>query len=244
MKIARLIAALAAWATLVGAPGVRADAPDAASVTLGRHDVSLPVPEDFADPSSVSPEQRALAERLTPPSHRLLALMLTQDYLAQRAAGDKPHLSRYLLVQAIRATEESGVDAAHFEQLKTQLRHNADAWLAKTKELAKPQVDATLHEVGKQVGDPAVSVEMGTMKFLGIFDEHADSIAMATVQPIMASTSAGQHDFNQVMAFAVVLVDRRPVVASLYSDYDSQADIDWAEQRMRAWVARLHELNP
>ena len=244
MKIARLLAALAAWTALVVAPGVRADAPDATSVTLGRHDVSLPVPEDFADPSSVPPEQHVLAERLTPPNNRLLALMLTKDYLAQRAAGDKPHMSRYLLVQTIRAAEDSAIDAALFEQLKAQLRQNADAWLAKARDTAKPQADAAIHEVGKQVGDPAVSVEMGAMKSLGIFDEHPDSIALATVQPIAATTSAGQHAFNQVMAFGIVLVDRRPVLAALYSDYDSQADIDWAEQRMRAWIARVRELNP
>ena len=244
MKVARSLAALAAWATLVVAPGAHADAPDAASVTLAHHDVSLPVPADFADPSSTPPEQRVLAERLTPANNRLLALILTQDYLAHRAAGDKPHMSRYMLVQTIRAVEDSGVDATTFERLKAQFHQNADAWLAKARETAKPQADAAIHEVGKQIGDPTISVELGTIKSLGIFDEHPDSIALATVQPIAATTASGQHAFNQVMAYAVVLVDRRPVLAALYSDYDSQADIDWAEQRMRAWIARIHELNP
>ena len=244
MKTARFLAALAAWTTLLAAPGAQAGAPDGASITLGHHNVWLPVPVDFADPSSTPPEQRAIADRLTAPSNRMLAVMLTQDYLARRSAGDKPHLSRYMLVQTIRAVEDPGVDAPSFEQLKAQFRQNADAFLAKARADNQPQTDAAIQDLGRQIGDPTMSVKMGAMKSLGIFDEHPDSIALATVQPIAATASGGQHGFNQVMALGVVLLHHRPLLAAIYSDYESEGDIDWAEQRMRTWIARVHELNP
>jgi hypothetical protein len=239
-----MFAALAAGAMIAITPAASAASADGTDVTLGNRSLKLPVPAGFAPPASTAPDQRALAERMTRAEDRLLAVMLPQDYVAHRAAGDKPHMSRYMLVKTMRDGEQAGVDEPTFEQAKTQFRANAEAMLNKAREDVRSRNDEVVAEVGRKVGDTSASIEMGAVKSLGVFDEHRDSIALATVQPISSSTNAGKKTFNQVMAFAIVLVHRKPVLATVYSDYGSQADIDWAENLIRAWVVRVGELNP
>jgi hypothetical protein len=78
----------------------------------------------------------------------------------------------------------------------------------------------------------------------GVFDERSDSIATATVQPIMTTDKVGGRTVDQVTAMGVVLLSSRAVVISVYSDDLTPGDIDWAERQVREWIARVGELNP
>ena len=245
MTLRRLLATLAAAAALFSTAAAHA-APvsRSASVPFGKANVQLPVPDGFADPSATPPTALGIMTKALPESNRLIAMMLSQDFLDRRAAGDPVHLSRYILVQTYRAAEQAGMSTDDFGQLKDMFRKQGDQILKGTQATAQEGIDRAAKDVGRITGDKSVSFKTGEMKTLGVFDEQPNSISLATLQPVTTSDKNGSRSKNQVMAMSIVRIAGRPVGVSIYSDYDSPADIDWAERQVTAWVKRLNELNP
>jgi hypothetical protein len=246
MKLHRAFAGLmAAAALLAGPPAWAAPVARTAQVELGDGAIAIPVPAGFGGPTATPALLRDLAAKALPTSNRFVGILLPQDYLDALAAGQpKQRLSRYLLLQTLRREEAAGITTPEFESIREQFRHNADAILLQGKDIAKPNLDRAAKAVGDLTGDKTIAIDAGTMKSLGIFEEQPDAFSMATVQPVTGTSQAGTHKFMQVMAMTIVLIDRKPMLASVYSDYESQADIDWAEGLMHDWLKRVKELNP
>ena len=246
MKLHRAFANLLALAALVAGQAAHAGAaPDTAQVALGDATIAIAVPTGFGEPSATPALLRDLTAKALPNGTRFIGILLPQDYLDALGAGKHPQrLSRYLLLQTLRREETVGISAPEFDSIKDQFRHNADAIFLQAKGMAKENLDRAAKQVGDLTGDRTIAIDAGTMKSLGIFEEHPDAISLATVQPVTGTSQAGTQKFMQVMAMTMVLIHRKPMLASVYSDYQSQADIDWAEGLIRDWLKRLNELNP
>ena len=245
MTLRHLLAMFAAATALLATTAAgAAPAPRAASVPFGKESVLLPVPDGFADPSATPEAVRGIMARALPESNRFMAMMLSQEFLDRRAAGDPVHLSRYILVQTYRSAELAGMSVDDFGQLKYLFRKQGDDILKGSRAGAQEGIDRVTKDVSRITGDKSVSFKTGEMTALGVFDEQPNSISLATLQPVTSTDKNGSRSRNQVMAMSVVRIAGRPVGVSIYSDCDSQADIDWAERQVTAWVKRLNELNP
>lgn len=109
---------------------------------------------------------------------------------------------------------------------------------------ASAHVDGMAKDLGRLTGDKSTTMKISLGKSLGVLDEHDNSIAMASIGPMTASDKEGEQKFDQVMAMALVRVHGKPLDVCVYSDFDSQADVEWAENQVRARVRRVRALNP
>jgi hypothetical protein len=245
MTLRRLLATLVATAALFATAAATSAAPIARSVSvpLGDGNVVLPVPEGFADPSVTPETLRGIIAKALPDTNRFMAMMMSQEYLDRRAGGEAVPLTRYLLVQTYRGAEQAGMSADDFEQVKAMFRKQGGDILKSSRAMAQEGIDRAAKDVGDLTGDKSVSVKTGELTSLGVFDEQPNSISLASVQPITASNKNGSHSTNQVMALSIVRIGNKPVGVSVYSEFNSQADVDWAERQVTAWVKRLNELN-
>ena len=245
MTLRRFLAILAAAAAVLASTATSAEPVErSVSVALGDGTVVLPVADGFAEPAATPEVLRGIITRALPSTNRFMAMMLSQDFLDRRAAGEPVHLGRYFLVQTYRGAEQAGMSTDDFEQVKAMFRKQGGAILSGSKAAAQEGIDRAAKDVGDITGDKSVAIKTGDVKTLGVFDEQDNSISLATVQPITATDKTGSRTTNQVMALAIVRVQGKPVGVSVYSDYGSQVDVDWAERQITAWVKRLNELNP
>ncbi len=245
MKPIHALLALLASLCLCGPSAAEPVPGDAASVTIGALPIALPVLPGYAPPSATPQLLVDVTSRALPPTNRLLAVMLPTDFLDKVQGGDiKAPLSRYLAVQTFPAYEDSGMTPALFAQVKTVLRAQSAQLFEKAQGEIAASTDRLSSEVGKITGDSSTSIRTSDNSSLGIFDEQPDSISMAALQTVSASSQKGSTQIRQAMALAAMRVHGKVLMASVYSNYESQADIDWVEAQMRAWVKRLNELNP
>jgi hypothetical protein len=245
MNLRRILTALLAGTVLVAhSLAIAAPVARTATVALGNGEVLLPVPDGFADPEVTPALMRKLMAEALPTTNRFIAVMLSQDFLDRRAAGEPVHLTRYLLVQTYRDSEQTGMDKAVFEQVKSMFRKQASEMLKNGQAIAQDGIDRLAKDVGKITGDKATAIKTGPMTSLGVFGETDNSISLATVQPLTTSDKNGSRTSNQVMALSVVLISGKPIGVSVYSQYDSPSDIVWAEDQVRDWVKRINDLNP
>ena len=241
----RLALALA-LAVALASPLAAADDARVSSVSasLGTDTIELPVLDDFTYPGEVPPVIRDITARATPASNRFIAVMMPRPYLQELMTGKRSYLTRYLVVQTIRAGEQMVMPDNAFEQVRRTFRSDAQALLKRSQDATRARSAQAVHDTGTTLGDPAMTVETGPMKSLGVFDDEPDAIALASVQPITSSSSGGGiRKFNQVSAMAIVAVHRKPLLVTLNAEYESQEDIDWAEQQAREWIRRVRELN-
>jgi hypothetical protein len=148
------------------------------------------------------------------PAGSRLLGMMLAQDVLQHAIPGEPQRLSRYLLVTTRPDTEHGLTGTDFERLKSSIRAQAEQ--ARAEHPRSP----------------------------GLFDESLDSIAMATVQPLMTMGSAGGRSIDQVMAMGIVVLADRPVVVSVYSDDLTPGDIDWAERQVREWMARVRALNP
>src|SRR5687767_8310783 len=71
-------------------------------VTVGGSPIRIPSPPGFHEVSELSPATRRLAETMTVPGNRLLAVFVSEADLGRLMAGDPAKFERYMMVQAPR----------------------------------------------------------------------------------------------------------------------------------------------
>lgn len=242
MTLRRTLAALLAGAALLASP-LAFGVDERATVTLGTTPVQLPVLPGFAGPSATPAPLRDLMSRAMPPSNRFLAVMPTQDFVDRRAAGEMVPMSRYLLVQTVRSHEQNGISRADFERLKTSIRQQDETLLRKAREAAQASLDSASKDLGKLNDEPSLALRMGEAKALGVFDETPDSISFADIQSNTATDSSGTRTLKQAAATSIVLLGDKTVGVSVYSVYQSPADVDWVKQQAIAWRKQYLSIN-
>ncbi len=242
MTLRRFLAAFLASAALVVSPLAFA-VDESATVALGRGTVLLPVLPGFADPATTPPALLDLMSRSMPATNRFVAILPTQDFLDRRAAGENVAMSRYMLVQTVRAHEQNGVSQAEFERIKAMLRQQSDTMLHDSEKQVQESFDSVAKELGKTNDDSSLTLKAGAGKSLGVFDETPNSISMANIQSLTRSDKAGTHTLVQAVAMSIALVGDVPLSVCVYSTYQSPADIDWTKREVLDWVKRYTVLN-
>ncbi len=246
MNLRPVLLALMASIALVAPFHASAETPPAAvTTTIGDAQIALPILPGFAAPSATPKTFVDMMARALPATNRLVAIMLRDDFMAKVQAGDvSTPLSRYMGVQTFPAYEQTGMTPALFEQVKTLFRTQSAQLLEKAKATAATGTDRLSQDVAKLTGDDSTSIRTGDGSLVGVFDEQPNSISIAALQTVSATTHAGSLQVRQVMALSSVLIHGKVLVVSVYSNYEAPADIDWAEGQVRTWVRRLNELNP
>ena len=223
--LATLLAALSAALSLQCAA-----APFA--LQLGDSRVVLDAPAGFADTTFTgSPRLQELAESLTSASNRILMFAITDADLRRFTGGDTPEFRRYMVVVTPKEAERERITPDRFQRfigdaLRDMGKPPATTDFPKHLDGQTPGQLSLLAELRK---DPAaVSVLQGLRlppkKKPGMFSSPEPSIF------VLSSTS-------------LVLLRGKGLNLTVFTMYESPADLDWVRNTTLRWIDDLQRLN-
>ena len=217
------------FAALVGMAGTPADAVPFV-LRLGPDRLVLDTPPGFLDTAAFSsPRLSDIAETLTSASNRVLLFGLSDADARRFTVGDQLELRRYLLVATPRAAERNLVTAGEFAAIHTDAMRNLAA--------APPPGDFIQYLQGRPAGQAhmlalvrqdaqALTYLQGTMQ---LRPETRDSRALPPVFRLSSTT--------------ITLIAGKALYLSIFTEFESAADIDWINTAAERWVAELQRLN-
>ncbi len=225
MTPVRIFAALLVTATLNCAA-----APFA--LQLGDTRVVLDAPPGFADTTFTgSPRLQELAESLTSPSNRILMFAISDGDLRRFTVDDSPDFRRYMLAVTPRGTERERITPDLFQ------RFIGDA----LRDMGKPPPHADFPKyLAEQVpNQPALLAElrreptiMSVLQGLRLPPKKKGGMFSTPEPPrfVLSSTT-------------LVLLRGRGLNLSVFTLYESPADLDWIRATTLRWAEDLQKLN-
>ena len=197
---------------------------------IGMKLLDLPVPDGYVEVLRELPQLRAIGERVTPPGNRLLALFMAQDDLARARAGQPPRMQRYFMVQTLHQAEAGMVSEDEFAQLRSALRQQFQSLLSQASAPAQAQLDAATRELGRDLGregPEALSLKLGTMQGLDVFDEAPASISLLAATKVQVQTEGRTDEVPMAMAITTAVFKGELLYFYAYAVYRDAADLDW-----------------
>ena len=212
---ALLLAAAPAWAAPFAAP-------------VGDARIGLEAPAGFADTGFTgSPRLREIAESLTPASNRILLFAISDGDLRLFMQGDSPELRRFMIAVTPRALEDQSVTARQFDAfVGDALRELGDP--------APPQADVLKFLDARPRGKVAL---LGELRH----DTTVVSVLQGTRLPDLGARDAAP----QYLLSTITLLNLRgkALSISVYSAYESAADLAWIKLATARWIEDLQRLN-
>ena len=246
MRLRHVVFSLLAATAFLAAHGAgAAPAPPTARAPLGQVQLTLPIPAEFEPPSVTPKAYMRFFEEAQPPANRVLAAMLSKDYVAKVRAGNKTaEMSRYLVVKTLRRFDQEDFTPDDLTQAKAMMRHPSAQVLQLQRDLLTQAANRMAKDVSTMTGDASVTMHSGEVHALGVFDEQPNSIAVAALQTSGSHSKAGTEEYVQVAATALILVRHKMLSVVVYDDFDSPANVEWVKGVIRDYVKRVDELNP
>jgi hypothetical protein len=196
------------------------------AVQVGEARLALDAPPGFSDTQFTgSPRLVELAESMTPASNRILLFALEDADLRRFMVGDSVELYRSVIAVTPRAMERESLSLGSFkafaaESLKGETAATPPADVAAYLD-ARPQ--GVANPIARLRSDPeAVSVLVGTRAAAPRPD--------APPRYIVSSRT-------------LLLVRGKALDLSVFSRYESAADLDWIRTATGRWIDELQRLN-
>lgn len=197
------------------------------AVQVGDSRVALDAPAGFSDTSFTgSPRLTELAETLTSPSNRILLFAISDGDLRRFMAGDPPEFRRYMIAVTPKGMERERVNAAAFGTFV------ADS----VKELGRPAPDSNFAKYldAQPEGKAALLVELRN-------EPQAVSVLQGTRLP--APQRFNEPPRYLLSTTTLLLVRGKALSLSVFSAYDSTADLEWIRTATLRWIDELQRLN-
>jgi len=198
------------------------------AVQVGGARIGIDAPPGFSDTGFTgSPRLQELAESLTSASNRILLFAISDLDLRKFMAGDPPELRRYMIAVTPKSLEGERVTPAAFGELAGDtLRALGPAAPAERQareylDSQPPGKPSLLAELRRE--RDIVSVVQGTrLPPTGRFEE----------KPLYLLTST-----------TLMLLRGKALSLSVYSAYESPADLEWIRSITVRWIGELQRLN-
>jgi len=203
------------------------------AVQLGDIRIALDTPPGFADAAATgSPRVLELAETLTSASNRILLFGITDADFRRFTVGDTPEMRRYLIAVTPIALERYYVSQKEFERYVADVTHG----------LGQPPAQGDFRKLLEKTpeGQPLVLAELVREPAL-----------LSFVQGARLAPVESQHLFTWdkpparylLSTTTLLLLRQRALSLSIYTGYDSPADLDWLTHTTKRWVEDLKRLN-
>lgn len=203
------------------------------AVQLGDIRIALDTPPGFSDASATgSPRVLELAQTLTSASNRILLFGITDADFRRFSVGDTPEMRRYLIAVTPSAYERYAVSTSDFE------RYVADV----TRNLGKPPEIPDYHKYLEKIpeGQPMMLAELRRDQALVSFMQGA---RLAPIESQHLFTWDKPPERYLLSTTTLLLLHRRALSLSIYTGYDSPADVDWLLYTTKRWVQDLQRIN-
>ncbi|HEY1289249.1 MAG TPA: hypothetical protein VGF58_13050 [Burkholderiales bacterium] len=203
------------------------------AVQIGEARVGLDTPPGFADTLFTgSPRLQELAEALTSPSNRILLFAISDGDLRKFTQGDPPDFRRYMVAVTPMELERDRVDTKRFAEL-------ADAAQRDLGERVPAGRNFTEYFDKQPLGRSSVVAELR-------HDAEVLSLLLgARVPPNTRMLPPGAQKQQQyaLSTSSLVLVRGKTLSLTVYSVYDSAADLNWIRAITARWIDDLQRLN-
>ncbi len=192
--------------------------------------IGLDAPPGFSDTGFTgSPRLQELAESLTSASNRILLFAISDGDLRRFTVGDAPELRRYMIAVTPRGLERERILPGAFssyvaESLRAIGAPPSDPDFAKHLEAQPVGQLNLLAELRRE--PEVVSVLMGTR----LAPQPGGLFGRDKQQYLLSSTT-------------LMLLRGKALNLSVYTGYDSAADLDWIRVTTARWVDELRRLN-
>lgn len=202
------------------------------AVRVGEGRIGLDVPPGFSDTTFTgSPRLQELAEALTSASNRILLFAISDADLRRFTQGDNPVLRRYMIAVTPKGLERERVTAAMFAVFVSD----------SLQELGSPapaDADYRKYLDSKQQGQPLLLARLRN-------DQDVVSVLQGTLVPAQSQGLFVPDKPAHYILSTTTLVLLRGAALNLtvYTGYDSAADLDWIRATTARWVDELKRLN-
>ena len=196
------------------------------AVQVGEARIGLDAPPGFSDTTFTgSPRLQELGETLTSASNRVLLFALSDADVRRFTLGDALELRRYVIAVTPRGSERERMSESAFKTFTAESLRGLGSLPATTDYLRHldAQSPGAVTPLAELRNDPdAVSVLNGTRSHGGGFFERS--------KYMLSSTS-------------LVLLRGKALSLSVYTQYDSPADVEWVRVTTVRWIDELKRLN-
>ena len=197
------------------------------AVQMGDARVALDAPPGFADVQGTgSPRLLELAETLTSASNRILLFGLEDSDVRRFSVGDAPEFRRYCLVVTPKEVQGARVTQAAFRQLVSDALRELGAPAAAGADL-RGLLDGAR-------GRPVLLAEL----------KNDHDVASVLHGARMPEAPRGPDSARYLLSSTTLLLVRgRALNLSLYSLYETPADLEWMRAVTLRWVEEVQRLN-
>lgn len=214
------------------------------AATVGGIEVQLPVPAGFQEASNRSPPMRAAMESLIPTGYRLLTYFVPDAYPEPTASNGFAAPTRYVIVQTHRDIETLSVSAGTMAEVKRMQRSQAEAVFADAAPLVATLTEEMSGKLREQTGRLDLSINVGQLVPLKIFDERPNSISLLAMSKVFLKSDQGTRERLLVAANTTLSLGGKIVYVAVVSSYRDAADLDWVQTQTVQWLASLEALSP
>jgi hypothetical protein len=197
------------------------------AVQVGEARVGLDAPPGFADTGFTgSPRLMELAEALTPASNRILLFAISDADLRRFTSGDQIELRRYMIAATPKVLERERVTPGIFKDFVAE----------SLRELGAPpaQADYPAYLDSQPRGKGSLLAELRN-----------DPDIASTLQGTRLPAPPRGEDRPQYLlsTSTLMLLRGKALSLSVYTVYESQADVDWIRAITARWIDDLKRIN-
>lgn len=207
-------------------------------VDIGGVKIDVQAPNGFHEISSLSPETRKLAETMTPPNNRLLAVFVSEEDLGRIMKGETPEFGRYMFLQVFWKLENTNISNRQFQQLATQLKEQQNTLLNKVKDKVGVLVEGAAEKISKEY-ELSLKMKIGEQVPLGIFFEQSNAVGFAILAKYKVEAEGEKLDYVVAGGTSYLLARGKLLYAYVYSTYETQDDVNWVRSKSKEWVDSL-----
>jgi hypothetical protein len=197
------------------------------AVQLGETRLGLDAPPGFSDTTFTgSPRLQDLAEVLTSASNRILLFAISDGDLRRFTAGDTPDYRRYMIAVTPKGLERDRVNATAFQAFV------ADA----LRELGTASADANYAKF-------LDTQPLGKVSLLSELRKDPEVVSVLQGTRLPGQGRSEPPPRYLLSTTTLLLLRGKALNLSVYTAFDTPADLDWIRASTARWVEELQRLN-
>ena len=206
------------------------------SFKVNKTKINVRTPDGFYESSYIAPGRLDMAKTLLPQTLNVQAVLLP------KGVTDFERLTRYIILVTEKRLEKRKITQKDFNNLRELLREQQFTLLNKWKEKIDEEVEAGALRISNESG-LKYKFLVGETTPLGVFIDNKKVISINTISNMKTSLEGTNYDFLQVASSSMVFVKNKIIMAYIYSDFDSEKDIIWIEDKTKETVNLLIKNN-
>ena len=194
--------------------------------------INVTTPDGFYESSNIYPDRVEELKTFYPDSLKVRAV------LAPKGIPATERLSRYILLVTYKKADKQKITQKFFDDLRELMREQQLTFINDYKDMIDDALEGGTSKVLKKY-DVEIITEIGETVPLGVFIDNEKVISLNIIANSNISNNGINYPLLQVSSTSIVFVKNKIVYVYIYSDYDSEKDIIWIEDKTKETVNLL-----